>query len=94
MVIFPLLAAAAAATPATVPMTEEEAIRAAKPDRVICKIEKFVGSHFSQKVCKTKLEWEGGTQNAQDALNHMSLIRPAERSSGEALPGPPSRIPR
>lgn len=83
-----LLLAAAASDPSApgtqapaTEMTVEQAIREAKPGRKICKTERFVGSHLSQRVCMTKMEWEAGAQNAKDALNRMVLVNPPEKGA-------------
>ncbi len=67
-------------------------------DKVVCKSERFVGSHVSQRICKPKSEWETGRKNAKDALNKMKMVNVAKRGEGgDAMPlspaqkGPPPR---
>ena len=48
-------------------------------DRIVCKSERFVGSHRSQRICKSKSEWETGKKNAQEALRRMRLVNPPEK---------------
>jgi hypothetical protein len=41
----------------------------AKKERMVCKTEKFVGSHLSQRICMTETEWQVGKENAKAALD-------------------------
>ena len=66
MLAFILLAAATANTASTAtPATAEPA----KKERMICKTDKFVGSHISRRICKTESEWQLAKRRAQDALD-------------------------
>ena len=65
MLVYILLAAATANPTTTAPAQPAPA----KKERMICKSDKFVGSHLSQRICKTESEWEIGKKNAQDALD-------------------------
>lgn len=70
--------AATASTP--VPTGDAQSAAAnADGDRIVCKSERFVGSHLSQRVCKPKRDWENGKRNAQDALHKMRLVKPPEK---------------
>ncbi len=89
MSLFMLIAAAAAAGTAQAPQAVS-----AKDDseKIVCKSERFVGSHLSERVCKTRGEWEAGRKSSKDALNKFKMVKPAGRSMGQdSDPGPPSR---
>lgn len=95
MLIETLIAAVAAGAAATAGTTQAPV--KADGDRIVCKSERFVGSHLSERICKPKSEWETGKKSAKDALNKLKLVNPAERNEGgSAMPGPPSRngVPR
>jgi predicted secreted protein len=55
-----------------VPAAPVQAEEKAKKDseRIICKSERFVGSHMSTRICKTKAEWTDGKRKAIEALDH------------------------
>ena len=64
---------AAAAANAGVAGEAPQAKKIADGDRIVCKSERFVGSHMSQRVCKPKSDWETGKKNAKDALDRRQL---------------------
>ena len=66
-ILFLLAAAAAAASPEPTPPEPS----APKKERIICKSEKFVGTHLTQRVCMTETEWRVGKENAKDVLNDV-----------------------
>ena len=82
MAILLMLAAAAAASnaPAAPVASAAPAAQAPVPvqDRIVCKTERFVGSHLSQRICKPKSEWETAKRDAKEALSRMTLINPPE----------------
>ena len=89
------LAAAAASSGTATPTAAAPA--QADGDKIVCKAERFVGSHLSERICKPKSEWETGRKNAKDALNRRKLVNPAQRNEGgSAMPGSPARngVPR
>ena len=67
MLAFILLTAATAnpATNAANPPAQDPV----KKERMVCKTASFVGSHLSQRICKTESEWQAGKEDAQDALD-------------------------
>ena len=90
-----LLWLAAAASSGAIAQAPEAAPVMAVEDKIVCKSERFVGSHLSQRICKPKSEWETAKKSAKDGLQKMWMVRPGERDdSRTADPGPPSRIPR
>ena len=94
MTLFMLIAAAAVAGAAEAP---DAAPVKKDQDKVVCKSERFVGSHLSERVCKPRSEWETGKKNAKDAFNKFKMVNPAKRGEGgSSMPGPPSRngVPR
>lgn len=66
MIAYILLAAATANTPATATPATPAPV---KKERLICKSDRFVGSHISQRICKTEAEWQAAKQKAQEALD-------------------------
>ncbi len=60
-------------------------------DKIVCKSERFVGSHLSERICKPKSEWETGKKSAKEALQRRRMINIPERNEGgSAMPPPPS----
>ena len=87
--MFMLMAAAAAAgaaeAPEAAPVKKDE-------DKVVCKSERFVGSHVSQRICKPRSEWETGRKSAKDALQKMKMVNIAKRGEGgDAMPPSPAQ---
>lgn len=61
-------AAAAASTPTTaIPPPEGPT----KQERLVCKSAKFAGSNISQRICKTRAEWDEARRRAQEQLDNM-----------------------
>ena len=54
--------AAVAADPAPAPKEDPS-------KKIVCKTERFVGSRISNRICKTRAEWEQGKADAKDALD-------------------------
>lgn len=89
----------AAAAAGTAPVADAQPTSAkADGDRIVCKSERFVGSHLSERICKPKSEWERGRRAARDGLDRMTQINVAKRGEGgDAMPlspaqkGPPPR---
>ena len=67
MLAYILLIAATGNPTATAPAQAAE--EPAKKERIICKADKFVGSHLTQRICKTETEWRIGKENAKDTLD-------------------------
>ena len=89
MTLLMLIAAAAAVGTAEAP---EAAPVKKDADKIVCKSERFVGSHVSERICKPKSEWETGRKNAKDALNKMKMVNVAKRGEGgDAMPASPSQ---
>ncbi len=65
--------AAATADPGTVAKAIQPAPLNAVEDKIVCKSERFVGSHLSQRICKPKSDWETGKKDAKEALRSMKL---------------------
>lgn len=83
MLAYLLFAAAASGTaPALVPPVVVD--RANKKDRVICKVEQFVGSRVSQRICLTETEWRIARDRAQEDLDDGRRIfpQPGKKSNG------------
>ena len=53
------------AAPAAPPATK------AKPDKMICKTDSFVGSKIPRRICKTRSEWDQGREGAKDTMNNI-----------------------
>ena len=68
MLIYLLLLSTAAAEPAAVAATDAAKEPATK-ERMICKSDYYVGTHISQRICKTETEWRIGKENAKDTLD-------------------------
>jgi hypothetical protein len=62
-------AAAAASTPTTASPQSEQG--PAKQERLVCKSAKFAGSNISQRICKTRAEWDEARRRAQEQLDNM-----------------------
>jgi hypothetical protein len=44
--------------------------KAEDPDqKIVCKSERFVGSKISQRICKTRAEWDFARRQAQELLD-------------------------
>jgi hypothetical protein len=54
--------------PATPVLAEEKPKK--DSEKIVCKSERFVGSHMSTRVCKTRSEWTDGKRKAIEALDH------------------------
>ena len=78
MTVLALLAAAAAASNASAAPVSQEPIKAVE-DRVVCKSERFVGSHRTQRICKPKSEWDTARKDAKEAMERMRLVNPPEK---------------
>lgn len=77
-----LLFLTAAAANATASGQGAQPSKVADGDRIVCKSERFVGSHLAQRICKSKRDWEQGKKDAQDALQQRQL-RVDKPKSGE-----------
>ena len=65
-----LIAAVASAQKLDVPVPDKKKDPGSE---MVCKRDQFVGSKISRKVCMTRLEWEKGRTNAQDALDERQM---------------------
>ena len=70
-----LLFLAAAAANTGVAGEAPKAKKVADGDRIICKSERFVGSHLGQRVCKTKMEWETARKQTKEFLDSERTSR-------------------
>lgn len=41
----------------------------AKPDKVVCRSSRVLGSNFSQRVCKTSAQWDDEKKRAREYLD-------------------------
>ena len=71
MAILLWMAAAAANAAATGQVAPPPKV--ADGDRIVCKSQRFVGSHLGQRVCKPKSDWDAGRKDAKDALDQRQL---------------------
>ena len=76
-----LLMIAAAAAASNVAATSAAPAPTKVQDRVVCKSERFIGSHRTQRICKPKSEWDTGRKDAKEALERMRLVNPPEKGS-------------
>jgi hypothetical protein len=53
-------------------------------EKVICHSEQIVGSHLSERVCRTKSEWDAARSNDKNMLDRRNgqLIVPKPKGSG------------
>ena len=66
-----LAAAAANAAAGQAPQPK----KVADQDRIVCKSERFVGSHLSQRICKTKMEWETARKQSKEFMDNERTAR-------------------
>lgn len=87
-VVFAVAVVSASGASAKDAATETTAVEAAaKPkEKMVCKTERFVGSHIPSRICKTKAEWEQAKIDAK-----RSLDDPPSRRMKEAEP-PGARV--
>lgn len=70
---------AALAQPATTPASSQD-----ERDKVVCKSERIVGSHLSERICRTKSDWEAARFNDKHMLDRRNgeLTSPTRKGNG------------
>lgn len=53
-----------------------------KKEKMVCKSERFVGSHLSQRVCKPQSEWDAAKVNSKNLLDRKRQLQ-VDLPSGE-----------
>jgi hypothetical protein len=50
-----------------------------KSQQIVCKTDQYVGSHISQRICKTRAEWDEAAKQSQQFLDQRRAMGPGER---------------
>ena len=79
----PVAAAPAAVAPAATAPTVVETAAAAKPEpKLICRMEKPMGSNIGKRVCRTQEVIKEEEAQAHDVMNHVDQARNASSPAG------------
>lgn len=44
-------------------------------EKMVCKTERFVGTHMSERICKPKEEWDNAKKRSQDILDRKRQLK-------------------